>query len=335
MNGRYRAVANRIPGAVTTAVRWVWPVFLLGWFAWQTYHRISLFEALRFPLGVDARIYYRGVVAWLHGGDPWDAVVNAGGAAYHYAGSPATTVVLAPAGLLSEDAFAAVWLVLTAVAAVYILRRVHLPIWWLLFPPISEALFSANPQLIVLALILADRSWLAALATALKVYAFIPLAGESRWRAIGVAVAFNVVTIAIAPGLWLRYIQEFGRISGRLAYESIQGFSAFYFPGLLAVTAAALVLLALRDRRAAGWLAVPAVWPASQLHYSTMALPVMTPLLAFFLAIPELRIPPEVITVEIVRRLVAPTVMGYVARWRGTDEPPPGEPAAGQASRPG
>ena len=289
-------------------------MFLLGWFAWQTYQRISLFVRLNFPLGIDARIYYRGVMAWLHGGNPWDAGVSAGGATYHYAGSPVTTVVLAPAALLSEDAFTVAWLILTWIAAVWVLRRVHLPIWWLLFPPISEALFSANPQLIVLALILADRSWLAAVGTALKVYAFIPLTGEGRWRAIGLAIVLNASTILIAPGLWARYIDRFGTISTRLAYESIQGFSAFYVPGLLAVTLVALVLLALRDRRAAGWLAVPAVWPASQLHYSTMALPVMSPLLAFFLAIPSLRLPPVVIIIEIGRRLLAPRMRALLDR---------------------
>ena len=82
------------------------------------------------------------------------------------------------------------------------------------------------------------------------------------------------------------------------------------------LTIVALGLLALRDRRAAGWLAVPALWPASQLHYSTMALPVMSPLLAFFLAIPILRLPPEIILVEVGRRLLAPTVTGYFARRR-------------------
>jgi hypothetical protein len=322
-------LGSPVTAAVTGGIRRAWPVVLFGWFAWQTYQRISFFVIRQFPFGIDARIYYRGVVAWLQGGNPWDAAVTVGGASYHYAGSPVTTVILAPAGLLSEDAFTAVWLGLTWLAAAWTLRRLHLPLWWLLFPPISEALFSGNPQLIVLALVLADRTWLAAVATALKVYAFIPLAGEGRWRAIGVAVAVNGATIVIAPGLWQRYIQLFGAISGRLEYESIQGFSAFYFPALLAVTVAALVVLALRDRRAAGWLAVPAVWPASQLHYSTMALPVISPLLAFFLAIPILRLPPEIIIVEVVRRLVAPYVTGYLDSRRAI--PPRSAPPAEQA----
>ena len=318
-------LASPITTGLTALVRRAWPILLCAWFAWQTYQRISFFVVRNFPLGLDARIYYRGVVAWLGGTNPWDAAVSAGGATYHYAGSPMTTIILAPAALLSEDAFTLAWMVLTWAAAIWTLRRLRLPLWWLLFPPISEALFSGNPQLVVLALILADRSWPAAIGVALKVYAVIPLIGERRWRAIGLAVVFHVVTFAIAPGLWLSYLDQFSAISSRLEYESIQGFSAFYFPALLAVTLVALALLLWRDRVAAGWLAVPAVWPASQLHYSTMALPVMSPLLAFFLAIPFLRLPPEVIIVEAVRRVLAPYVTGYLDRCRAI---PAGPPAA-------
>ena len=318
-----RLLANPAVATLSEGVRRTWPAVLLAWFAWQSYQRISYFVEHNFPFGIDARIYYRGVVAWLQGGNPWDAAVTVGGSAYHYAGSPVTTIILAPAGLISEELFTALWLALTWAAAAWTLRRLNLPIWWLLFPPISEALFSANPQLIVLALLLADRSWLAAIATALKVYAFIPLAGEGRWRTIGLAILVNAATILIAPGLWLNYLAQFGSISARLEFESIQGFSAFYYPALLVVTLVALVLLALRDRPAAGWLAVPAVWPASQLHYSTMALPVMTPLLAFFLAIPILRLPPEIILVDIVRRLVAPYLSAYLASRRAIPVGPP------------
>jgi hypothetical protein len=51
----------------------------------------------------------------------------------------------------------------------------------------------------------------------------------------------------------------------------------------------------------------------------------MTPLLAFFLAIPVLRLPPEIILVEIVRRLVAPYVSAFLAGRR----PIPDRPGAG------
>jgi hypothetical protein len=322
-----RVLADPRTGLVAKYIGWAWQVFLLGWFAWQTWMRLSLFFALNFPIGIDARIYYRGVAAWLSGANPWDAGVMAGGATYHYAGSPVTTILMAPSALFSEDVFTALWLALSLVAVVWTLRRVRLPIWWLLFPPISEALFSGNPQLVVLALILSNSSWLAAIGTGLKVYAFIPLAGEGRWRTIGLAVVLNAATFLIAPNLWFSYIDQFSQISSRLQYESIEGFSAFYFPMLLAVTVVALLVLALRDRRAAGWLTVPAIWPASQLHYSTMALPVMSPLLAVFLAVPLLRLPPQVIILEVVRRLIAPYVTGYLDRHRRPAQPP-GDSAA-------
>jgi hypothetical protein len=280
-------------------------VLLAIWFAWHTYDRISLFVDLRLPVGIDATIYYRGVVAWLRGGNPWDAVV-VGGSAYHYAGTPVTTILMAPAGLLSEGAFTVSWLVVTWAAAVWTLRRLRLPLWWLLFPPMAEALFSANPQLVVLALLVANRSPASAVATGLKLYAFIPLIGEGRWRQIGLAVGLYAVTVVIAPNLWLDYIRLFGSISSRLESESQQGGSAFYFPALLAVTACALLLLAVRDGRAAGWLAVPAAWPSSQFHYSTMALPVMSPLLAVLLAVPVARLAPVAIIIEVGRRMVEP-----------------------------
>jgi hypothetical protein len=308
---RIRQSAQRSRGLAPVGRR-VGTILLAAWFAWHTYDRISFFVALRFPVGIDAMIYYRGVVAWLHGINPWDAAVVIGGSTFHYAGSPVTTVLMAPAGLLSEDAFTVAWLVLTWAAAVWTLRRLRFPLWWMLFPPIAEALFSANPQLVVLALLVANRSWMSAVATGLKVYAFIPLVGEWRWRQIALAVALYAATFVIAPGLWLDYLRLFGSISSRLESETQQGGSAFYFPLLLAVTVVALLILALRDRRAAGWLAVPAVWPSSQFHYSTMALPVMSPLLAVLLALPIARLAPVAIILEVGRRLVGPWVGRFV-----------------------
>jgi hypothetical protein len=296
-------------------LRRIGTVLLVAWFAWHTWDRISFFVRHHFPVGIDATIYYRGVVAWLHGGDPWSAAVHVGGSAYHYAGSPVTTVLLAPAALLGEQQFTIAWLALTWAAAVWTLRRLRLPPWWLLFPPLAEALFSANPQVVVLALLLANGPLASAIATGLKVYAFLPLAGESRWRQIAIAVALNAATILVAPGLWLAYLQRFAAISNRLALESLHGLSAFSIPALLAVTLLALLVLALvvRDRRAAGWLAVPAAWPSSQFHYSTMALPVMTPLLAVLLAVPQMQLPAIAIVLEIGRRLVVPPLARRLA----------------------
>ena len=122
-----RVLTSPIWAVAAGAIRRIWPLVLFGWFAWQTYQRMSILVTYHYPMGIDAQIYYRGVVAWLAGGNPWDAAVVVNGFAYHYAGSPATTVVMAPVALLPEDVFTAAWLILTWAAAVWILRRVHLP----------------------------------------------------------------------------------------------------------------------------------------------------------------------------------------------------------------
>lgn len=300
--------------ALQPAIRWVGTALLIVWFAWLTYDRITYFVSRGYPVGIDATIYYRGVVAWLRGGDPWDAAVVLNGWPYHYAGSPVTTILMAPAGLVGELAFTRIFVIATWASAVWTLRRLNLPLWWLLFPPMAEALFSGNPQIVVLALLLAGHPVASAIATGLKVYAFIPLLGEGRWRHVWAGIGLIGATAVVASGLWVEYISRIGFISHRLMEESTGGASAFYDPELLAVTVLALVVLMIRDRRTAGWLAAPAVWPSSQFHYATMALPVMSPFLAVFLALPTHRAAPIAIVLEVVRRLVQPPVMHAIAK---------------------
>jgi hypothetical protein len=127
----------------------------------------------------------------------------------------------------------------------------------------------------------------------------------------------TAATILVAPDLWLDYMRSFWSLSGRLEFETQQGGSAFYVPILLGVTAMALLFLAARDHRTAGWLTVPALWPSSQFHYSTLALPVMSPLLAVLLAVPN-RLAPVVIILEVGRILIGPRVAQL---WR-TDRRP-------------
>ena len=292
-------------------------VLLTVWFASHTFNRISSFVAQGFPVGIDAMIYYRGAVAWLHGGNPWDAAVAGADWSFHYVGTPATTVMMAPAAILSEGAFTAAWIVFTWLAAIWTLRRLGLPLWWLAFPPIAEALYSANPQLVILALLVANRSLASAIAIGLKVFAVIPLAGGLRWRQIALGVGLTAATILIAPNLWLDYLRSFWSISSRLAFETQQDGSVFHASILLGLTALALLLLAARDRQTAGWLTVPALWPSSQFHYSTLALPVMSPLLAVLLAIPGLSAQ-VVIILEVGRILIGPRVAQL---WRSDRRP--------------
>ena len=300
---------------------------LAAWFILQSYQRIARLLKDEVPLGQDIQIYYRAVQEWLAGGDPWSASVAVNPhAIFHYAGSPATTVLLAPSALFSEGQFTALWLVLSALSAVAIVRWLKLPIWWLLFPPTVEALYSGNPQLVVLMLLLAGagRAGVAAdtIAVALKVYAIVPLLAERRPRRIVYALGLTLATVVVAPWRWTEYLTQFGAISARLERESAGGFSAFYHPVLLVPTAIAIILLWRRDRKAAGWLAVPALWPSSEFHYSTFAQPVMTPILAVLLSVyAQQGLVPVAIMLDVFWRFAAEPVRTRLAAWAAAASP--------------
>ena len=302
-------------------------IALAAWFILQSYQRIARLLKDEVPLGQDIQIYYRAVQEWLAGGDPWSASVAVNPhAIFHYAGSPATTVLLAPSALFSEGQFTALWLVLSALSAVAIVRWLKLPIWWLLFPPTVEALYSGNPQLVVLMLLLAGagRAGVAAdtIAVTLKVYAIVPLLAERRPRRIVYALGLTLATVVVAPWLWTEYLTQFGAISARLERESAGGFSAFYHPVLLVPTAIAIILLWRRDRKAAGWLAVPALWPSSEFHYSTFAQPVMTPILAVLLSVyAQQGLVPVAIMLDVFWRFAAEPVRSHLAAWAAAASP--------------
>jgi hypothetical protein len=265
-------------------------VALPVWFALLTAGHLAVLGLN--AIGVDARIYYRGSELWLAGGNAWEAAAGFDGNVYHYAALPTTTVLFAPATVLPEDLFVALWLALGTVAAVWIVRvRLSLPWWWLAFPPLAEGIWSGNPGIVLLALVLSGRWWLEALAMPLKLYGAVPLAAQLRWRSLGGGAVLVLASIVIAPSLWQTFITNAGAITERLLAESAGGFGSNAWPLLFGVSVAAVAALALLDRVAAGWLAVPAFWPASEFHYSVLALPIMTPWLAAVLALPVRGLP--------------------------------------------
>jgi hypothetical protein len=295
------------------------------WFAYWAFVTLSTLMRDHVPVGQDIQIYYRGTQMWLHGGDPWAASITVGRHVFSYAGSPATTIMLAPSALFTEAQFTALWVALTGICAVLVVRRLKLPIWWLLFAPTLEAVYSGNPQIVVLALLLAGSGRLGVIAdtaaVALKVYAGIPLLGERSIRRVLAAAALTVASFALAPGLWLHYLASFQAISARLAKESGGGFSAFDVPVLLVPVAIAIVLMWRRDHRVAAWLAVPALWPATEYHYSTFAMPVMSPILAVLLVVRKFHVPPIAILIDIAWRLGGGQFRRRFAAWlRPPDE---------------
>lgn len=209
--------------------------------------------------------------------------VTDNGTTYHFAGLPPTVVAFVPFTILPEAISAFLWVALSALAAVIIVRRLQLAWWYLLFPPMLVSVWAGNPQLPLIALILVGG---AALAPLLKIYALVPLVGEGRWRAVALALALVAATVLVAPSLWVSYLGEWSTLAARQVTEAHGGLSAWGLPlPFLAMTVAALGVLAVLDPRAAGWLAVPVLWPGSQLQYGTMALPVAGPLTLGLLAV--------------------------------------------------
>ena len=271
--------------------RWLW-VFLPGAF-------IS-FWAMNFALGFnwqivgfDGYIYYRGSAAWLAGQNPWDVGAILNGLPFSYAGLPPTVILLAPLTLLPEQAFVWLWLFLSFVGAVAIVRALRLPIVWIAYPPLLFGLLAANPHVVLLALLLAGGTWGGAVASVIKIVAIPPLLGERRWRVLVLAVAAIGASVLVFPGLWSSFLHQAGTVQNTINAESKGGFSAWGRPYLFIPTVIALVVLARIDLRASAWLVVPALFPTTQYYYAIFALPV-DPFLAAAMAFPMPWIAPVV-----------------------------------------
>jgi hypothetical protein len=235
----------------------------------------------------DAHIYYRGAQAWLAGGSAWAAYATAAnGREYHFAGLPPTLLLYAPFTVLPEEVFAWGFFVASAVAAVFVVRRLRLAWWWLLFPPLVVGVGSANPGVILLAVLLWGHPLGEAVAAGLKVYAVVPLIARWRWRGLAVGILALVLSVFMFAGLWGAYLGHAGTIAARLVAEADGGVGATAYAWLVPVTLVAVGVIAWLDLPAAGWLAVPALWPSAQFHYAVMALPVISPLTAVLFAVP-------------------------------------------------
>ena len=243
-------------------------------------------------LGIDARHYQRAATAWLGGGDPW-SVTESG---VPYASGPHTLIFYGPTSVLPLDVSIVAWMALGILASIWLVRRLGLPLWWLAFPPLAHAMWNGNPQTIALALLVLGGPVASTLAVGLKLYAAIPLL--TRPRLLIVAGLALLVTLPFLP--WQLYLADGLGVSSHL--QSAWNGSAWRFPILIPPTLLALWIL---RRDGAEWLAVPAVWPATQFYYVGMALPVLVdaPLLAAALAVPVPLMAPVAVMVMAALRL--------------------------------
>ena len=249
-------------------------------------------------VGIDLRIYRAAAHAVLIGENPWPAT----GHDAPFAATPPTIVAYLPAALMPDMLAGIVYALLSVAAAMFVIRRLRLPIWWILFPPLFESILVLNPDVFVIALLVAGPR-IAALAVPLKVYAVIPLLLERRWW----AASAGLFLAALAGPAWIVFLGQFGSVFGKLSEQSMGGLSA---SGTWLMVPTALALFSLRGR-GASWLAVPGLWPYTQLHYSCIALPIVatSPLLAFLFSFGIPALPPIAIVI-----FATQTVLVDVAR---------------------
>ena len=234
----------------------------------------------------DARNYQGAAATWLAGGNPW-TVAEQG---VLYAAGPHTLLLYAPTAALPIEVAVALWMVGGLVASVWLIRHLGLPLWWLAFPPLAHGIWVGNPQTIALALLVFGGPVAATAAVALKLYAAVPLLARPRDLLLAGAV-LAALLLVLPVG---QYIEAGVGVSDHL--QTAWNGSAWRLPVLVPPTLLALWLL---RRHGAEWLAIPAVWPATQLYYSAMALPALVgrPALAVALAIPIPLLPPLAVMV--------------------------------------
>jgi hypothetical protein len=278
-----------------TADRWL-PFWFFAWSAFRVY-QLS-WDGRTWDtsfLGRDFRIYRNAAVALVNGGDPWTAADHWNGFDWHFAALPTAAQLFVPFAVLPETLGMALFFGLSLGVAWLALRRLKLPAWWLLFPPLAEGLLAVNPQILVFGLLIVGGPLARALAVGLKVYAAVPMLARRETVAAAATIALLAASVALGLDIWSTYLGQFGAISARAVQESQGGVSAALLldpkvfgsalppsglirllPGLLlyGLVAALVLIVAVRDVRAAGWLAVPLLWPAAEYHLATFAIPV-------------------------------------------------------------
>ena len=244
------------------------------WFAIESILGVAVAAKDTTYLFFDARLYLDATRRWLAGGNPWDVQL----AGNYFAAPPPTLLGFAPLALLPPDLGVALVALAVIGGAIATVRLLHLPWWWLLFPPLVQCVLSANVQSLIVPLILLPGG---ALAIVLKIYAGLPLAILGRWRSLLVAGGIVLATLPVLP--WSTYISEFGLISQRLADQS-----KLTLPIGLLVLLSPLILAALIvvGRERAAWLVVPAIWPSQQFYYGTIAMPTRSKVATALIALP-------------------------------------------------
>jgi hypothetical protein len=222
--------------------------------------------------GLDARLYTYAAQVWLAGGDPYVTPLGP-----HYVVAPPPSLLpFVPFVWLPLDVVSILMVAIDLAVAVAMLRRLHLPMWWLAYPPLAAAIYVGSSEPLLLATLVFAPGFLAPI---IKVYGVLPLLAERRWRDLLIAGVILVVTFPILP--WDHFIADRQQVATALAEQTDAGVIASPVLAIIAVVA----LLSLGLRRAL-WLAAPVLSPGTRPHYAVVSIPKTTMLLAFFWAFP-------------------------------------------------
>ena len=239
---------------------------LLVWFTVMSTWR-AIGPAIKGPVdfGWDAVVYAHAARALLDGGDPWQSGVPG----ITYAAPPPSLLPFVPFARLPDPFVQAFWVTLAILSAIYVFRRLRMPLWWFLFPPLLLAIAAGSSALPLVALMVRGGATSDAAAAVGRIYSAVPLVLLGRFRALLLAGAALILT---APFLaWGQYIHDLPTIAALMPAQSGGGNSALAVPVLIPVAIAGLMLI---GRRRAAWLAVPALWPNAQEYYAVIALPI-------------------------------------------------------------
>ena len=238
---------------------------------------LQALEGLILPIAVGSHAanYTAAAAAWLQGGDPWQV----GPPAAIYAGPPPMLLLFVPFTQLPVDLTRPIWVGAMLVLAIWSVRRLGLPGYWVAFPPMFQAIFLGHPEVLVLALLVFGGP-LSGIAAVIKPYAAAPLLAERRWSAFLVAIALVIVTAPLLP--WSTFVADLPSIAANLVRQN-HGDSTFGSPILIVLAVLGLASLGLRRGL---WLSVPLLWPLAQPMYKTASLPALSPFLAIAWSIP-------------------------------------------------
>ena len=261
---------------------------LVGWFVLLDV--VAVVKWLQIDaFGGNVQTYHAAAQVWLAGGDPWASPYLTSFGPQALVAPPPSLAPYLLTTWLPVGAATWVWVGAGAIAAVFAVRALRLPWWWILFPPLLFDVFWGSIDPILLLFLVSGPRWMAG---ALKV-TFIPaMIAERAWRDLLIAGVLLVLSLAVMP--WGTFLSHLRDLVGPTIVQTNGGSSAASLAPLAVVTAGALIVLGWRR----GWyLFVPALWPLNATGYSVVSMPVLgaMPFVAAAISIPVPYLAPVVI----------------------------------------